>query len=222
MKIENVINYLYENGINAFIKECYFYLSDNYYENHFNVDTRGMVSKEDLGINHDELLEYLPISYRHVINILNKLPVEKNKSTLLEYGCGKGRVIVSAAAYQYKRIIGVELTNIINIAYDNIDKMRHRKTMNIVLKQCDAQDFDVPSDVNIIYFYNPFIGSVLENVIKNIYSSYKENPRKIYIIFFKNDSFDKVIAYQDWLTKIYQSKRHLNISFGLYETTSWQ
>jgi hypothetical protein len=76
----------------------------------------------------------------------------------------------------------------------------------------------VPDEVNIIYFYNPFRGSILENVIRNIYSSYKNTPRKIYIIFFNNDHFDNVLAHQDWLTKTDQLELHFNISCGLYET----
>lgn len=189
---------------------------------YFDVNTKGLISKEDLGLYHHESVEYSTIAYRHIINMLNKPPVDKTTSTLLDYGCGKGRAIISAASCQYNKIIGVERADIISIAKNNIDNMKHRKTKNVVFEQCDAQDFKVPSDVNIFYFYNPFIGSLLENVTRNIHSSYKENPRKIYIIYFNNDHFDKVIAHQDWLTKIFQLKLHRNISCGVYETSSRQ
>lgn len=144
------------------------------------------------------------------------MPVDKNNSTLLDYGCGKGRPIIAAAAYEYKMIIGVELSSLAGAAKNNIEKMRHRKTNHIEVKQCDAQAFSVPSDVNIIYFFNPFMGSILENVIRNIHASYKDNPRKIYVIYFNNEHFDRdIVPRHDWLTKINQSEVFNEISCGL-------
>jgi len=221
-KIINLFAFIHKNGIQAFIKELYFRLIDNYYERYFDVFTKGYISTEDLEINHHESVYYVPTHYRHIINMLNKLPVDKTNSTLVDYGCGKGRVIIAAASNRYKKIIGVELSPIINIAKSNIRKMRYRNTENIELIQCNAIDFNVPSDVNIIFFYNPFRGSILESVVKNIHSSYKANPRKLYIIYLNNYHFDEIITHQDWLTKINHSEIHLHISCGIYETNPSQ
>jgi SAM-dependent methyltransferase len=150
--------------------------------------------------------------------MLKKLPVDKKKSTLLDYGCGKGRAIITAAAFPFNKVIGVEISYLIDVAKKNIDKEKHRKTNNIELIHCDAMDYIIPADVNIFYFYNPFRGAILEKVTRNIYSSFKDTPRKIFIIFFNNDHFDKVIAHQDWLTKIDQLEFYFNYSCGLYET----
>ena len=53
--------------------------------------------------------------------------------------------------------------------------------------------YNVPNDVNHIYFFNPFLIDIsflyrkelliYKNVIHNIKESYKQNPRKITIIF---------------------------------------
>jgi SAM-dependent methyltransferase len=217
-KIINTLEFIHNYGIYGFTRESYHRLIDNYYEKYFNVNTAGMISKEDLGITHDESGPYTTLHYKHIFNMLTTLPVDKGKSTILDYGCGKGRAIVAAAAYKYQKIIGVELSPLIEIAKNNIDNMKHRKTNSIEVKQCDALDFSVPHDVNIIYFFNPFKGSILESVTRSIYSSFKDTPRKIYIIYFNNDHFDKIITHQAWLTKIDQSEVHPNISCGLYET----
>ncbi len=74
------------------------------------------------------------------------------------------------------------------------------------------------SPVNIIYFYNPFVGLTLERVVDNIHLSYKKAPRKIYIIFFNNDEFEKIIINQKWIIQIHQSQPHPDISCGVYET----
>lgn len=217
-KINNTFAFINRKGLCCFSRECYYRTIDNCFEAYFHVDTKGMISKEELGIDLTESVEYSSVSYRHIIHLLNMLHVDKTTSTLLDYGCGKGRVIISAAAYHYKKILGVELADIITVARDNIDRMKHRRTINVVFEQCDAKDFSVPSDVNIIYFFNPFTGSLLDNVASNIYSSYRKNPRKIYVIYLNNDHFDKVVSHQDWLNKTYQTEFHPNISCGLYET----
>jgi hypothetical protein len=145
MKIIKTLKFIHRNGIDGFIRECYYRLSNNYYEKYFDVNTKGFVSAEDLGYDH-ESLHYSSLNYLHIFAMLNKLPVDKNISTLLDYGCG------TDASYQYKKLIGVERSNLINLAEDNIDRMKHRNTINIELKRCDAIDFKVPFDVNIIFF----------------------------------------------------------------------
>lgn len=217
-KIANSIEYVSNNGILAFVKECYFRLEEAFLERYYGVNTAGSITKEKLGYTGDSL-NYISIPYGHIVKMLNHLPLKKSNSVLLEYGCGKGRAVVCAAAYNYKKIIGIELSDfLITMGKDNIDKMKHRKTKSIELLQCDAQDYVVPPEVNIIYFYNPFIGSILKKVAENIFSSYKKSPRKIYVIFFNNDHFDNTIKNQNWLTKIDQSEFHLETSCGLYET----
>lgn len=217
-KILYAFVFIFKNGIHRFVRKYYYKFSDAYYEKYFNVSTKGFVSKEVLGLKHHESTDYSTVHYKHIFKMLKKLPVDKNKSTLIDYGCGKGRAIITAAAFQFKKIIGVEISYLIDVAKNNIDKEKHRKTFDIELKQCNAKDYIVPAEVNIIYFFNPFRGSILENVTRNIYSSFKDTPRIIYIIFFNNDHFDGVIANQDWLTKIEQLEFYFNISCGLYAT----
>jgi SAM-dependent methyltransferase len=218
MKIKYIFDFIHKNGMVGFVRECYYRFFDNLYEKYFNVNTKGYVSINDLGISNPESVDYSPVHYKHIFNMLKKLRIETINSTLLDYGCGKGRAIIIAAAFQYKKIIGVEISDLIHVAKNNIDKGKHRKTDNIELKHCDATAYNVPAEVNVIYFFNPFRGAILESVTRNIYSSFMDTPRKIYIIFFNNGNFDIVIAQQDWISKIDQLELHLDISCGLYET----
>lgn len=217
-KVNALLELFNKYGISGFLVEFYYQIIGIYYESYFNVNTKGYVSKDDLEITHEESLHYVATHYKNVFNLLNKLPVDKSSSTLLDYGCGKGRVIIVAASFQYRRIIGVEISKLINVARFNIQNMKHRKTKDVLMIQCDATSFDVPLDVNIIFFYNPFVGSILEKVIANIYTSFRASPRKIYIISIFNDDFDLMVAHQNWLTKSDQFMIHPQAPCGLYET----
>ena len=174
-KIARAFIFIRTKGFYVFVKESIDRIVDNYYEMYFNVNTKGYVHIEDLEIDHHESIGYGTVYYRYMINALSNLEVDTANSTLLDFGCGKGRVLVYAASCQYQKIIGVELSKIIDVARENIKKM-------------------------------------------NIYLSYKNSPRKIYIIFFNNGEFEKIIISQKWISKTHQSQPHPDISYGLYET----
>jgi len=109
----NVLNFINDRGILGCIKTIFYRAVDIFYEWYFRVSTMGRVSVEKLGLDNSESVEYASVSYRHIIEMLNRIPVDKSKSTLLDYGCGKGRVLVIASAGRFKRIIGVEISKLI-------------------------------------------------------------------------------------------------------------
>ncbi|MFA6303752.1 MAG: class I SAM-dependent methyltransferase [Legionella sp.] len=221
MKVIKGFNYIRKHGVLAFIKTCYYRQApiNYFYDKYYNVNTTGYVFSKDLGLVGFENCDYRPIPFRHLLKVLNTIPLEKNQCTFLDYGCGKGRALICASTYPFKKIIGVELSrDLLNLAQKNIDNMRHAQTKNTELIQCDAQLFAISDDINVIYFFNPFVGTILENVVKNIHSSFQKTPRKIFIIFFNNSEFDRIVKNQDWLKKIVQKNFCKSIYYGLYET----
>lgn len=193
--------------------------TSNYYERRLGVDTCGYFKPGDLEVTNAEFHAYDPMAYRAVYSMLGRIPLEKYESTFLDYGAGKGRAIVVAATLPFKRVIGIELSaSLLVSAKNNVNKMRHKRASSVDLYQIDAVQYVVPKDVNIIYFYNPFKGQVLQDVVDNIYKSYKQYPRKIYILFFNNDHFEKVIANQNWIIRIYQKSFESMYTCGIYVT----
>ena len=218
-KIKRTLIFINKWGFYTFVKECIDRLVDHYYEMYFNIDTTGYVTTEELKSENPNWVGYGTVYYSYMINTLAKLEVDIPSSTLLDYGSGKGRVLAYAASCNYKKIIGVENSKLLmDKARENIQKMKHRKTSDIVLEECDAQNFQVPSSVNIIYLYKPFGGLTLERCIENINSPYKKLPRKIYIIFWNDDEFENIISNHQWITQIHHSQPHPVISCGIYET----
>ncbi len=216
-KIKRVFALIKKKGVNYFLTEVSNRVSDHYNEMRLNIDTKGYVLKQDLKISHPDYVDYGAVNYRYMKRALSFLKVDIATSTLLDFGCGKGRVVAYAASCNFKKIIGVENTMLIEIAERNIKNMKRRQTASILLKKCDAENFTVPSFVNVIYFYNPFTGLTLEKTLYNIFLSFKESPRKIYIIFFNNAEFEKIIINHEYVTKIHQSQPHPEISCGIYE-----
>ena len=126
---------------------------------------------------------YEPTGYAAIYTALAKIPLDKASSTLLDYGCGKGRAVIAAATRPFRRIIGIDISErLLAIAQKNLATMRHKRCEYVELLHMDATQYVVPREVNLIYFFHPFIGQVLETVVSNIYASYRQSPREMYYV----------------------------------------
>src|SRR5262249_55776603 len=76
-KLKNTLAFIDKHGVRVFIRECYYRVLDNYYEEFFAVKTKGQVLKEELGTDDPESNDYSSLNYRYTINILNKVPLDK-------------------------------------------------------------------------------------------------------------------------------------------------
>lgn len=110
--------------------------------------------------------------------------INENK-TLVDFGCGKGRAMVVAAYFGFKKITGIDFAKpLCLLAEQNI-----KRTADIFPKVdftviCDdVVNYKVGQDLNVFFFFNPFDEVVMLTVVKNILFSLKVNPRKIYIMY---------------------------------------
>ena len=117
--------------------------------------------------------------------IINSLNVDCREFVFLDLGSGKGRALLLASHYPFKRVIGVEYESRLHeIAGMNARIYCHsqQKTQQIETVCGDAAAFSLPTEPLIIYMYNPFKASILSQVLDNIKASL-EQPRQILIIY---------------------------------------
>ena len=103
--------------------------------------------------------------------------------TVLDYGCGKGRVGFFLSYRTGARTCGIE--------YDEriySDAMENRKTTVSRLKPdfvlTRAESYEVPEEVTRCYFFNPFSVEILHKVLARILESWYEAPREIFLFFY--------------------------------------
>jgi 16S rRNA G966 N2-methylase RsmD len=221
-KTRNAISFVKSSGVLGFLQELRLRVTNRYYERRIGVETVGMITMKDLGFANSEFVEYDPVGYQEIYSALARVPLDKSQSTFLDYGSGKGRAVIAAATLPFRRIIGIEISDrLLAIAKKNLATMKHRRCNCVDLVLMEATQYAVPTDVNLIYFYNPFTGQILQRVVDNIYASYKQSLREIYIIFFNNDHFEHAIKNQNWITRIDQWSFHhygYKYSGGIYVT----
>jgi SAM-dependent methyltransferase len=117
---------------------------------------------------------------------LDGLAIDLSEFVFIDLGCGKGKPLMVAATYPFRRLIGVDVSPAcIEVARRNIARYGPEKIdpARIELLTLDAEDFEFPSDPMVIYLFNPFPGRVLEGVVAKLERSLREQPRQALIIY---------------------------------------
>lgn len=134
---------------------------------------------------------YEPTPYSVLERLANTGYIRKN-NTLLDYGCGKGRVDFFLSYQTRCRSIGIEYDErIYQKAVENKDKAVSGGRTSMEL--ANAEIFAVPEIADRMYFFNPFSVEILEKVMARILESYYQNPRAIQLFFYYPS--DEYISY---------------------------
>ena len=125
---------------------------------------------------------YEPTPYSVLERLANTGLIRK-KDVVVDYGCGKGRVDFFLSYQTRAKTIGIEYDErIYHSAIENKDRAVSGAKTEFVLTK--AEEYEVPQDVNICYFFNPFSVELLRKVIARIVESYYANPREITLLFY--------------------------------------
>lgn len=188
-------------------------------------DTMNIIELDELDItsaNKDRGIRYQPTRARPFVKVMSalKLPVGGG---FVDFGCGKGRVLMMASEFGFERLTGVDFSGeLCERARENLRGYlsRRRRSAEIDIHHADAVDYPVREDDVVFYFYNPFDDVVLDRVLDNVVVSLESSPREIYLIYNnplwrgaieRRPMFDKVAAFEHAENRflVYSNKRFL-------------
>lgn len=136
--------------------------------------------------------------------MLSALPLDFRDFTFIDLGAGKGRTLLMASDYPFRRIIGVELLpELHRVAQANIAsyKSESQKCFRIEAIRGDARDFEFPAEPAVLYLFNPLPESGLRRVIANLSGSLLVHPRPVYVLYH-NPVLEHVLAASPMLEKL--------------------
>jgi SAM-dependent methyltransferase len=118
---------------------------------------------------------------------LHRIGVCHRDYTFLDLGSGKGRTLLIAAEFPFRRIIGLEADPAMSeIARSNFARYRGSRRCNSLTSVCmDVREFDLPPDPLVIYLFNPFTERVIRQVMENVASSLKQHPRPLFLVYLR-------------------------------------
>lgn len=104
----------------------------------------------------------------------------------VDLGCGKGRVLMIAVLYGFRRVIGVEFSEpLCQVAGRNLkafSRCRKRK-FPVTIVHSDVVHYAIQSDDAVFFLYDPFGAKVLSQVLENLLQSVRSHPREIFVIY---------------------------------------
>ena len=138
---------------------------------------------------------YQPIPPDQFREMMAALPIDFTQFTFIDIGSGKGRALLLAAEYGFRRILGVELLSELHeIARENRGKFLKRgKRANMELLSMDATEFCFPTEPTVVFLFNPLPEAGLKMLMMNLESSLRKAPRPLYLIY-ANPLLEQVIA----------------------------
>ena len=158
----------------------YFY--SKLFDSYHNVDTCGSTVNQSEGVKH---VQYAGTHPRTISVMLRDLDIRHEEFVFIDLGSGKGRVLLGASEYPFKRVIGVEIDpKLHEIAVRNILRYRNatKRCHNVQSVCSDAAEYEFPLERAVLYFFNPFGPGIADQVLQNLAKSLNEHPREIVII----------------------------------------
>jgi hypothetical protein len=104
----------------------------------------------------------------------------------VDLGSGKGRTLLMASDYPFRRIVGVELlAELHEIAKGNLRvyKSEAQKCFALESVCADATEFSFPVEPMVLYLFNPFPEAGLKRMIVYLENSLREHPRRVYVLY---------------------------------------
>ncbi len=136
--------------------------------------------------------------------IMQALPINFQNFTFIDLGSGKGRALLMAAPYGFKKIIGVELMpEWHRVAEENIRKFAAGNPSASPMESLcmDARDFDFPAEPLVVYLFNPFWEPVFAVVLERLRQSLLKSPRPVFMAY-RYVEFESLLQKCGWLEKI--------------------
>jgi hypothetical protein len=180
-----VSSYRRHKGLVGTLKSCAEEIEDIWFDRRFGVDTIETTSDRALpavpfGIR------YQPTKIKRLRKIFGELRVSYQDFIFLDVGSGKGRVLLVASEFPFRRIIGVEfLPELHSIAEKNIRAYRSttQKCSAIESLCCDATAYRMPPGNMVIFLSNPFEHPIVSRLMINLKESLQNHPRQVYLIY---------------------------------------
>ena len=129
--------------------------------------------------------QYMPTEPYLFRGFMAELPIDFERFTFIDLGCGKGRALLLASEQPFRRILGVELLpELHQVAQQNVERFQLGAERDRFALFClDARAFAFPPEPLVIFLFDPFPETVLGDVIANLGQSLEQHPREVHVVY---------------------------------------
>ncbi|UAT30685.1 class I SAM-dependent methyltransferase [Bacillus badius] len=112
----------------------------------------------------------------------------KRTDGVVDFGCGKGRLVFYIHHRFHARATGIEINGqLYQEALENqarYSKKKKRADNAVRFECCPAEEYDIEKEENKFYFFNPFSVQIFMKVVHHILRSVEEHRRPVDLILY--------------------------------------
>jgi hypothetical protein len=191
---------LREVGVRGTAQKVVSKIDDYWFDLRHGTDTCRWTALSELQVQNSRNLEraydYQPTGNREFRRLMTDLAIPWT-GEFVDFGAGKGRVVLMASTLGFSRTVGVEFSPYLcTIARRNVDSFtrRRRRGCPVEIVECDAVDYALSDDETVLFMFNPFDEVVAQAVLRNVEESLWRKPRKMWLIYSNASCNDVVEA----------------------------
>jgi SAM-dependent methyltransferase len=160
------------------------------------IDTGGLIYADGLSTGHAHDMHSsgyyatAPSLFRgameHWTATLDSSPFRLPDYAFIDIGCGKGRVVLLAAEYAFREVVGVELNpQLAAVARGNLRwwMRRKRACRHVRIVQQDALSFPLPDGPVVLFFFNSFEEEMVRLWLDRLVEAAATRPAPIDLIY---------------------------------------
>jgi SAM-dependent methyltransferase len=208
------ISHFWYVAINWNIWMAFFMLYDNIRGSiKYGANTFAPVELKNLTIVDGDLKKasrYEAVSFymlEHLFTAFRKL---SGNTSIVDLGCGKGRVMMVAAHFGFNRMTGIDFAKeVCEEAKANMAK-KEKQFPGISWKVINqnVENYDITPDDSVFFMFNPFDYSVLKNFLRKLDISCDEFPRSTYFLY-ASPQHDRLLLNNGFAIVYEKKKMHL-------------
>jgi hypothetical protein len=153
------------------------------------------------------LWRYYPITRAGFDPPMDAIDIPLDGFTFVDLGSGKGRALLFAADWPFRKIIGVEIAPALHaIAEQNVNlySSPSQQCTRFELVCSDAAVWEPPDDDLLVYVFQPFPEDVFARVMENLEASLARFPRPL-VVAYLNPVFERAVLAPGFLETV---RRH--------------
>jgi SAM-dependent methyltransferase len=132
---------------------------------------------------------YHPVDELDLERALKSLTIDPLRFDFIDVGCGKGRALLVASRFGFRRLIGVEYVPVLaEVAKENLKRLN---IGNATVVECDARQYSFDRDPAVVFLFNPFGRSILETVVERMLTAAGPELYIVYCVPGHRDVFEE-------------------------------
>jgi SAM-dependent methyltransferase len=171
------------------------------YDRLLGIDTAGYIETTDLDLSPDATRRGMPYGATPPLIarfLIEEVAAKARGFTFVDVGSGKGRVLLIAAGFPFRQVVGFEHSQMLNeVAAANIRQFAQARpdAAPITLAIGDAARLPLPDGPLVLFLFNSLGAEAVKDFAASLKSSYLLSPRKIICVYYNSahpDAFEQI------------------------------